>query len=39
MGVPVEAPLAKYARVYCLPLLSISMGKGTGIVTSVRERG
>ena len=35
MGLPLEAPNAKYERVYTLPLLTISMGKGTGIVTSV----
>ncbi|GBG27535.1 Leucine--tRNA ligase, cytoplasmic [Hondaea fermentalgiana] len=35
VGVPVKAPKAKYERVYALPLLSISMTKGTGIVTSV----
>jgi len=35
MGVPLKAPNAKYERVYTLPLLTISMGKGTGIVTSV----
>ncbi len=35
MGVPLSAPNAKYERVYTLPLTTISMGKGTGIVTSV----
>ncbi|GMI40858.1 hypothetical protein TeGR_g10626 [Tetraparma gracilis] len=35
MGLPLSAPHAKYERVYTLPLLTISMGKGTGIVTSV----
>jgi leucyl-tRNA synthetase len=35
MGVPLKAPLATYEKVYTLPLLSISMGKGTGVVTSV----
>jgi leucyl-tRNA synthetase len=35
MGLPLRAPLAKYDVVYCLPLLTISMGKGTGVVTSV----
>lgn len=35
MGVPLQCPNAKYERVYILPLLTISMGKGTGIVTSV----
>ncbi|EER18473.1 Leucyl-tRNA synthetase, putative [Perkinsus marinus ATCC 50983] len=35
LGTPLSAPLAKYSTVYALPLLTISMGKGTGIVTSV----
>lgn len=35
IGIPVKAPKTSYERVYCLPLLTISMNKGTGIVTSV----
>jgi leucyl-tRNA synthetase len=35
LGLPVKAPNSVYERVYTLPLLSISMGKGTGVVTSV----
>jgi leucyl-tRNA synthetase len=35
MGLPLKAPNATYDRVYTLPLLTISMTKGTGIVTSV----
>ena len=35
LGLPLKAPLAKYEKVYTLPLLTISMGKGTGVVTSV----
>jgi leucyl-tRNA synthetase len=35
LGLPIKAPLATYDVVYTLPLLTISMGKGTGIVTSV----
>lgn len=35
LGLPLKAPLAKYDVVYTLPLLTISMGKGTGVVTSV----
>ena len=35
MGLPVKAPRAVYERVYVLPLPTISMGKGTGVVTSV----
>jgi len=35
LGLPLKAPLAKYEKVYTLPLLTISMFKGTGIVTSV----
>jgi leucyl-tRNA synthetase len=35
LGTPLAAPRAAYPTVYVLPLLSISMGKGTGVVTSV----
>ena len=35
LGVGVKAPLSKYEKVYGLPMLSILMNKGTGIVTSV----
>jgi leucyl-tRNA synthetase len=35
IGCPLNAPNSVYDRVYCLPLFTISMGKGTGIVTSV----
>ena len=35
IGVPLKAPLTKYEKVYTLPLLTISMTKGTGVVTSV----
>ena len=35
LGKPLRAPLAKYETVYTLPLLTISMDKGTGVVTSV----
>jgi leucyl-tRNA synthetase len=35
IGVPLSAPNAKYEVVYTLPLMTISMGKGTGVVTSV----
>lgn len=35
MGLPLSAPAAKYATVYALPMMGISMEKGTGIVTSV----
>jgi len=35
LGLPLQAPLATYEKVYTLPLLTISMGKGTGVVTSV----
>jgi leucyl-tRNA synthetase len=35
MGFPVSAPLATYERVYILPLTTIKMNKGTGVVTSV----
>ena len=35
LGVPLSAPRAPHATVFVLPLLTISMTKGTGIVTSV----
>jgi leucyl-tRNA synthetase len=35
MGLPLRAPNATFPVVYCLPLLTISMNKGTGVVTSV----
>jgi len=35
LGLPLAAPYCTYERVYSLPLLTISMGKGTGVVTSV----
>eukprot|EP00548_Thalassiothrix_antarctica_P005965 CAMPEP_0194147824 /NCGR_PEP_ID=MMETSP0152-20130528/28058_1 /TAXON_ID=1049557 /ORGANISM="Thalassiothrix antarctica, Strain L6-D1" /LENGTH=1261 /DNA_ID=CAMNT_0038848911 /DNA_START=123 /DNA_END=3908 /DNA_ORIENTATION=- len=35
MGLPLKAPNSSYERIYTLPLLTISMTKGTGIVTSV----
>ena len=35
MGIPIRAPLCAYDRVYTMPLMTISMGKGTGVVTSV----
>lgn len=35
LGLPLKAPNAKFDIVYTLPLLTISMGKGTGVVTSV----
>jgi len=35
LGLPLRAPLAKYDVIYTLPLLTISMGKGTGVVCSV----
>lgn len=35
LGLPLKAPNATYEKVYTLPLLSISMNKGTGVVTSV----
>jgi leucyl-tRNA synthetase len=35
IGLPLAAPLSPYAVVYMLPLLSIKMNKGTGLVTSV----
>ena len=35
MGLPLSAPNATFKTVYTLPLLTISMNKGTGVVTSV----
>ncbi|CAE7736638.1 leuS, partial [Symbiodinium sp. KB8] len=35
LGLAVKAPNASYDQVYVLPLLTISMNKGTGVVTSV----
>lgn len=35
IGLPIKAPLAHYDEIYILPLLTVSMTKGTGIVTSV----
>lgn len=35
MGLPLKAPLTPYERIYSLPMMNISMFKGTGLVTSV----
>lgn len=35
IGCPLSSPLTSYERIYCYPMMTISMGKGTGIVTSV----
>lgn len=35
IGLKLKAPLTKYEYVYALPMLTITMNKGTGIVTSV----
>ncbi|OQR82037.1 leucyl-tRNA synthetase, cytoplasmic [Thraustotheca clavata] len=35
LGLPLSAPNAVFDTVYTLPLLTISMSKGTGVVTSV----
>ena len=35
LGLPLKAPNSIFERVYTLPLVTISMGKGTGVVTSV----
>ncbi len=35
IGVPLKAPLSTYDKVYTFPMFSISMTKGTGVVTSV----
>lgn len=35
LGLPLKAPLSSYEKVYSLPMMTISMTKGTGVVTSV----
>lgn len=35
IGLRIKAPLATYDHVYVLPMLTISLDKGTGVVTSV----
>lgn len=35
IGLPIKAPLAPFEEIFVLPLLTVSMTKGTGIVTSV----
>ena len=35
MGVALKAPLAKFDRIFTLPMLTIKEDKGTGVVTSV----
>lgn len=35
MGLPLQAPNAVHKQVYILPMLTISMKKGTGVVTCV----
>jgi leucyl-tRNA synthetase len=35
LGLKLKAPLTSYEHVYALPMLTISMLKGTGVVTSV----
>ena len=35
MGCAVSAPLSKHPKVFVLPMMTISLNKGTGIVTSV----
>lgn len=35
LGLPLKAPNCVYECIYTLPLTTISMGKGTGVVTSV----
>lgn len=35
IGLPVSSPKAAYEKIYVLPLLTVSMSKGTGVVTSV----
>ena len=35
IGVAMSAPLSHYPKIYALPMTTVSMTKGTGIVTSV----
>lgn len=35
MGLPLKAPLTVYEKIYTLPMMTISMKKGTGVVTCV----
>ena len=35
LGLPLDAPFTSYKPIYTLPMLNISMKKGTGVVTSV----
>ena len=35
IGCAVSSPLCKYPKIYCLPLMTIDMKKGTAVVTSV----
>jgi leucyl-tRNA synthetase len=35
IGLRLKAPLAKYEAIYVLPMLTVSLDKGTGVVTSV----
>ena len=35
IGTPLKAPRCQHERIYVLPLLTILMTKGTGVVTSV----
>lgn len=35
MALPISAPLSIYDKIYTLPMMTISMKKGTGVVTCV----
>lgn len=35
MGLPLSAPLSVYEKIYTVPMMTISMNKGTGVVTCV----
>ena len=35
IGLPLNAPLAVHKKIYTLPMMTISMKKGTGVVTCV----
>jgi leucyl-tRNA synthetase len=35
LGLPLKAPLAVHETIFTLPMMTISMNKGTGVVTCV----
>jgi len=35
IGLPLKSPLTKHEVIYALPMLTVSISKGTGIIVSV----